>query len=448
MPETLDDIVTRTSELLAERDVAALSTLMAGLSTTNAVRMLERVDSAQRAVLFRLLPKDEAVVVFERFDATIRSELFESLRSDDVIALFENLDPDDRVELLDELPSNIAHRMMLGLSPAQRALTAPMLGYDRGSVGRRMSPEYVRLRNDTTAAEALDAVRRTGPDAESVYLLPITDDRRTLLGVVTLADLATAESTTPVGELHSSHPVVRADSSAEVAARLCFEHRSPAVVVVDSEQRLIGILTLEQSSRILEEAEDEDAARAGGAEPLRRPYLSTPVLSIVRSRVVWLLVLALSAILTVQVLEIFEHALAAVVTLALFIPLLTGTGGNTGSQAATTVTRALALGDVRPRDIAAVLFREVRVGATMGAMLGTLGFVIAGLVYDWHLDLVIGTTLLSICTLAATVGGAMPLIAKKIGVDPAVFSTPFISTFCDATGLIVYFLIAKAVLGV
>ncbi|MET0797569.1 MAG: magnesium transporter, partial [Rhodococcus sp. (in: high G+C Gram-positive bacteria)] len=187
MPETLDDIVTRTSELLAERDVAALSTLMAGLSTTNAVRMLERVDSAQRAVLFRLLPKDEAVVVFERFDATIRSELFESLRSDDVIALFENLDPDDRVELLDELPSNIAHRMMLGLSPAQRALTAPMLGYDRGSVGRRMSPEYVRLRSDTTAAEALDAVRRTGPDAESVYLLPITDDRRTLLGVVTLA---------------------------------------------------------------------------------------------------------------------------------------------------------------------------------------------------------------------------------------------------------------------
>ncbi|OZC70506.1 magnesium transporter [Rhodococcus sp. 06-462-5] len=448
MPETLDDIMTRTSELLTDRDMAALSTLMAELSTTDAVRMLERVDSSRRAVLFRLLPKDEAVAVFERFDATVRGELFESLRSYDVIALFEGLDPDDRVELLDELPSNVAHRLLVGLSPDERALTAPMMGYDRRSVGRRMSPEFVRLRTAATADDALDAVRRTGSDAESVYLLPITDDHRTLLGVVTLADLATAAPSTPVGDLYSDHPVVEADSSAEEAARLCFEHRSPAVVVVDSEQRLIGILTLEQSSRILEEAEDEDAARAGGSEPLRRPYLSTPVLSIVRSRVVWLLVLALSAILTVQVLEIFEHALAAVVTLALFIPLLTGTGGNTGSQAATTVTRALALGDVRPRDIAAVLFREVRVGATMGAMLGTLGFVIAGLVYDWHLGVVIGTTLLSICTLAATVGGAMPLIAKKIGVDPAVFSTPFISTFCDATGLIVYFLIAKAVLGV
>ncbi|MBY4128991.1 magnesium transporter [Rhodococcus fascians] len=448
MPDTLDDIVTRTSQLLSERNMAALSTLMAGVSTTDSVRLLERVDSARRAVLFRLLPKDEAVSVFERFDATVRSELFESLRSDDVIALFEELDPDDRVELLDELPSNVAHRMMRGLSPTERALTAPMLGYDRGSVGRRMSPEYVRLHSDTTVADALEAVRRTGSDAESVYLLPIIDEHRTVLGVVTLADLATADPATSVGDLYSDHPIVRADFSAEGAARQCFEHRSPAVVVVDSEQRLIGILTLEQSARILEEAEDEDTARAGGSEPLRRPYLATPVLTIVRSRVVWLLVLALSAILTVQVLEIFEHALAAVVTLALFIPLLTGTGGNTGSQAATTVTRALALGDVRPRDIAAVLLREIRVGATMGAMLGTLGFVIAGLVYDWHLGVVIGTTLLSICTLAATVGGAMPLVAKKIGVDPAVFSTPFISTFCDATGLIVYFLIAKAVLGV
>lgn len=446
--ETVDDIMARTSELLARRDMAALSLLMTELSTTDTVRMLERVDSSRRAVLFRLLPKDEAVSVFERFDATVRGELFESLRSDDVIALFESLDPDDRVELLDELPSNVAHRMMVGLSPAERALTAPMLGYDRGSVGRRMSPEFVRLRSATTASDALEAVRRTGSDAESVYLLPITDDHRTLQGVVTLADLATASPGTDVSDLYSDHPVVKADSPAEDAARLCIEHRSPAVVVVDSEGRLIGILTLEQSSRILEEAEDEDAARAGGSEPLRRPYLSTPVLSIVRSRVVWLLVLALSAILTVQVLEIFEHALAAVVTLALFIPLLTGTGGNTGSQAATTVTRALALGDVRPRDIAAVLFREVRVGATMGAMLGTLGFLIAGLVYDWQLGLVIGTTLLSICTLAATVGGAMPLVAKKIGVDPAVFSTPFISTFCDATGLVVYFLIAKVVLGV
>ena len=170
--------------------------------------------------------------------------------------------------------------------------------------------------------------------------------------------------------------------------------------------------------------------------------------TLVRSRIVWLLVLALSAILTVQVLEMFEDALATVVTLSLFIPLLTGTAGNTGSQAATTVTRALAVGEVRLRDTWKVAWREVRVGLTMGVLLGLIGAVVAGLVYGMDFGLIIGLTLVSICTIAATVGGIMPMVARAIKADPAVFSTPFISTFCDASGLIVYFLIAKAVLGI
>ena len=172
-----------------------------------------------------------------------------------------------------------------------------------------------------------------------------------------------------------------------------------------------------------------------------------PIFRLVKSRIVWLLVLAVSAILTVQVLEVYEDRLDQVVVLALFIPLLTGTGGNTGNQAATTVTRALAVGEVRVRDLGRVIWRELRVGAVLGSVLGTLGFVIAGLVYGWAIGLVIGLTLLSVCMMAATVGGLMPIIAKKVGADPAVFSNPFISTFCDATGLIIYFTIATTVLG-
>ncbi|WP_186626735.1 magnesium transporter [Rhodococcus sp. BP22] len=448
MSSNFDHTINRASELLRHKDLAGMSALVSGLSPSDATRILERADPAERAVLYRLLPKDLALDVFDRFDASVRGELFGGLRENDVITLFEELGPENRVELVDELPSNVARRLMQGLSAGERDLTAPMLGYAKGSTGRRMSPEYIRVHAATTAGEALAQVRETGSEAESVYLLPITDESRRLIGVATLADIATADPADRVQDLATAQPVVTADVPAEDAARMCLEYRSPAVVVVDSENRLIGILTIEQAARIIEEAEDEDAARAGGSEPLRRPYLGTPVMSIVRSRIVWLLVLALSAILTVQVLEVFEDALAAVVTLALFIPLLTGTGGNTGAQAATTVTRSLAVGDVRPRDIAAVLFREVRVGATMGGMLGLLGFTIAGLVYDWNLGFVIGSTLFAICTLAATVGGAMPLLAKKIGVDPAVFSTPFISTFCDSTGLVIYFLIAKSVLGV
>jgi magnesium transporter len=218
--------------------------------------------------------------------------------------------------------------------------------------------------------------------------------------------------------------------------------------VVDRESRLVGILTIDDAVRILEREESEDVARQGGAEPLRRPYLSTPLMNIVRSRVVWLLVLAVGATLTVQVLSVFETTLAHMTALALFVPLLIGTGGNTGNQAATTVTRALALGDVRPRDVLRVLSREARTGAVLGLLLGARGFAITGAIYDLQVGLVIGLTLLAVCTLAATVGGIMPLVARTIRVDPAVFSNPFITTFVDAIGLIVYFLIARAVLGV
>jgi magnesium transporter len=198
---------------------------------------------------------------------------------------------------------------------------------------------------------------------------------------------------------------------------------------------------------ILEDADSEDQARIGGAEPLRRPYLTAPLLSLVRSRVVWLLVLAIGATLTVQVLEVFEGTLDEVVTLALFIPLVIGTGGNTGNQAATTVTRALALGDVGPGDLGKVFFREFRVGLTLGLALGALAFSVISLVYTTDIGLVVGLTFIALCTLAATIGGLMPLLAKALHADPAVFANPFISTFVDASGLLVYFFIAKAALG-
>jgi magnesium transporter len=237
-----------------------------------------------------------------------------------------------------------------------------------------------------------------------------------------------------------------ATDDAEVAARRCADQGLLALPIVDSESRLVGILTIDDAVRILEREESEDAARQGGAEPLRRPYLATPIFSIVRSRVVWLLVLAIGATLTVQVLSVFEATLAEVTVLALFVPLLIGTGGNTGNQAATTVTRALALNDVQARDILRVLSRELRVGLSLGTLLGTAGFGITALVYDARLGLVVGLTLVAVCTMAATVGGIMPLLARTIRVDPAVFSNPFITTFVDAIGLVVYFVIARAIL--
>ena len=268
-----------------------------------------------------------------------------------------------------------------------------------------------------------------------------------LVGVVGLRGLLRSSSDVTITEVMRPAHSVRATEDAEIAARRCADLKLLALPVVDNESRLVGILTVDDALRILESEESEDQARLSGSEPLRRPYLTAPVSNLVRSRVVWLLVLAVGATLTVQVLEIFEATLSEVVTLALFVPLLIGTGGNTGNQAATTVTRALALGDVGPRDVFKVLFREFRVGLSLGLLLGSLAFVVTSLVYDIDIGIVIGLTFVGVCAMAATVGGAMPLVARALRADPAVFSNPFISTFVDATGLLVYFLIAKAVLG-
>lgn len=310
-----------------------------------------------------------------------------------------------------------------------------------------MSPEFVATRTDLTVAETLARVRSRLRDAETIYTLPVVESSRQVVGVVSLRDLMEADGDELVGEIMSDAVVASVDEDAEVAARRCAEQGHLALPIVDSETRLVGILTIDDAVRIIEHEESEDSARQGGTEPLRRPYLSTPTFRIVRSRIVWLLVLAVGATLTVQVLSHFEATIAQVTILSLFVPLLIGTGGNTGNQAATTVTRALALNDVRPRDILRVLAKELRVGALLGAVLGLLGFAVATLVYDVRIGVVIGLTLLAVCTMAATVGGVMPLIARALKVDPAVFSNPFITTFVDAAGLIIYFLIATAVLG-
>ncbi|WP_349536090.1 magnesium transporter [Rhodococcus rhodochrous] len=429
-------------------DLPAAHDAVADLSVEQVVDVLERLGRTDRAVLYRLLPKDRAIDVFEQLDPSMQSELLRGLRDDQVAAIFADLEPDDRVELLDELPATVASTLMRGLPPADREATAAILGYPQRAIGRRMSPAFVSLRQDMTVEQAMDAVRRRLDDAETVYTLPVVDDGRVLVGVVGLRELMSAAPGTALADIMNEPYWARVTDDAEESARRCAELKLLALIVVDSETRLVGILTVDDALRILEAADSEDQARIGGTEPLRRPYLATPVGQLVRSRVVWLLVLALGATLTVQVLEVFESTLDQVVTLALFVPLIIGTGGNTGNQAATTVTRALALDDVTPRDIGGVIARELRVGLSLGVLLGSVAFVLTSLVYDSSVGAVIGLTLVSICTLAATVGGAMPLVAKSIRADPAVFSNPFITTFVDATGLVIYFLIAKAVLGI
>ncbi|WGD37007.1 magnesium transporter [Lysinibacter sp. HNR] len=431
---------------IAERDLDEASGLLLAQSESDTTQILYDLPRDSRAIAFRLLPKEESLRVFESFDSSFQKELVSLLRETEVAEVFESLDPDARVGLMEELPAKVAKRLMMQLSPTERDMTAIILGYPVGSAGRRMTPAYLHLHHNDSVSEALTKVRREQPGSTAIYSIPVLDHGRIVVGAVEVQALLTAQEDELVGSLTEAKVFAVADQDAERAARACLDAKLSAIPIVDTENRLVGVLPLADAAQIIDADHTKDAARAGGTEPLRRPYLHTRVVTLTRSRIVWLLVLAVSAILTVNVLEFFETTLEERVALALFIPLLTGIGGNTGSQAATTVTRALAMGEAHLADVGRVAFKEARTGFLMGSLLGLLGWAVASLIYGPDIGAVIGLTLVAVCTMAASVGGTMPIIAQSLRVDPAVFSTPFISTFCDATGLIIYFNIARAIL--
>jgi magnesium transporter len=436
------------AELARAGDLEGLRLALAGHDVPGVVDELERVDDLTRALAFRALPKDRALAVFEDLAPAIQSELIAGLREQTVLDLVAELDPDDRARLLDELPAGVASRLLQGLPPHERTMTTALLGYPVDSAGRSMTPEVAVIPLGAAVGEALDLVRRQEPGAETIYTLPVLGPGRRVEGVTSLRRLFVTDPDTPVQAVMSAPVVVQAEDDQEHASRVVRDHGLVAVPVVDAERRLVGMFTVDDAMRVLEREESEDLARTGASEPLDRPYLVTSVRQVVRSRVVWLLVLIVAATLTVNVLEYFEDVLAQVVALALFVPLLIGTAGNTGAQAATTIVRAMALGDVRFGDLPRVVWREVRTGLLLGTLLAAVGLVPAVIVAGDDIAVVVGVTLVIICTLATTVGACVPIVAKRVGLDPAVVSAPFITTFVDAIGLVVYFLVAQAVLAV
>jgi magnesium transporter len=420
------------------------------MRTTESLALTEelaRLEPEERAIRFRRLDKDTAATAFDALDPPQQAELVDALASDRIRELIAELDPDDRARLLDEVPAGVARRLLAQLSPRDRWLTAELLGYPPESAGRIMSPEVLSLHVGQSAGEALERVRARGADAETVYVLPVRDRQRRVLGVTSLRDIVLADPDAPVSELmNRDYPVASAYDDQEKVARLIQEADLLAVPVVDGEHRLLGLVTVDDALEILEIEDTEDISRAGGGvEPLGAPYFAVSVQRIVRSRIVWLTLLIVAASLTVTVLSAFEGTLEQVVTLALFIPLLIGTGGNCGAQAATTITRALAVGDVRMVDLPSVLLREVRVGLMMGAIFAAVGFPVITVLFERQVAEVVSLSLLAICTWATLVGGMLPLLAARLRIDPAVVSAPLVTTLVDATGLLIYFGIAQII---
>ncbi|TVS16462.1 MAG: magnesium transporter [Gammaproteobacteria bacterium] len=421
------------------------------LSETDEVTIaaeLDHIESERRQEIFGRLSPERAAEIFDYLEPAIQAQLLTAMDSGEAFTLFEELEPDDRARLLGEFPKETVQTFLAILTPEDRTSTALLLDYPAESAGRIMSPNFLALRGDMTVAEALATVRREGHDVETIYFLPIVDEQGHLLGAIELEDLVMAEMSEHVRDLEylkSDSFSVRDDQ--EEVARYIQSADSIAVPVLEDDDTLVGIVTVDDAMDIIQREETEDIARTAAVEPLGKPYFAVTSVQLVKSRIVWLSMLAIAATLTVNVLTAFEATLEQVVTLALFIPLLIGIGGNAGAQSATTIVRALAVDDVRTSDIVRVGVREAGVGLLLGTSLAVVAFFVVWAIFGEGIALVVSLTLVAVCTMAALVGSLMPLFARMVRVDPAVISAPFVTTIVDASGLIVYFLIATAVLG-
>jgi len=409
---------------------------------------LTRLNPVQSALVWRMLARDEALEVFEELDSFQQQQLLSGMRDTAFRDVVEEMDPDDRARLLGEAPAGFVRRVLAGLSHKERSMTASLLGFPDGSVGRVMSPEVVTVPESTAVSEVLDVVRRKGSDAETIDLLAVVDKARKLIGVIGLSHVVLADQGLTLGEIADrSAPTLSVTEDAEKAARLVQETNRLGLMVVDSEERVLGVLTVDDALEVIEAADTEDVARQAGALPSAGHYLSDSVIMLARLRVFWLVVLMSAATITVWVMGLFETALATVTALALFIPLIVGTGGNIGAQAATSAVRAVAVGEVRPTDVLRVAWRESRVGLLLGVVLGLIAFGAGWWVAGLDVGIAVGLSVVLISVWATTVGSTMPLAAQALKIDPAVISVPLVTTLVDTSGLIIYFLVAGAILG-
>ena len=420
--------------------------LLGPVQEVDAAEAIGSLPRTLQALAFRLLPKDEAIEVYEYLDAAVQQTLLERLRSGEVLELVEEMSPDDRVRLFDELPAKVVRRLLAELSPAERRITAQLLGYEAETAGRLMTTEFVDLKEFHSAAQALAIVRRRARDTETIYSLYVTDGSRHLTGILSLRDLVTADPEARIGDVMTREVVsVDTDTNQEEVARAIQRYDFLAVPVVDREQRLVGIVTVDDVIDVIEQEATRDLYAAGAVQAGDEDdYFQSNLFTVARRRVVWLLVLLVANSGTSAVIASQELVLKQVVVLAGFIPLLIGTGGNVGAQSSTVVIRGLSTQRLQAMGAWRAIWREAVAGALLGLLM-VLAVVpwaayVAG---SWGVATAAGLSLVVITTLAATAGAALPLLFDRLGLDPALMSAPFIATITDVAGVFIYLQLAS-----
>lgn len=446
--ETLEQAVRDTLEA---SELDQLRALLAAQHPADVADVIDRLDDDDQLRVFQLLSPAQAAEVLDETSAEATRDLLDRLPPDEAGDLLDRLPMDDVAEILSEDAPERQQDLLAAMEPGDAAEVRLLLQYPPQSAGRLMTERFVRVRPEMTAAETIAHLRRVDPEVETMTDMYVLDDDKRLIGVVSLREVIIAPDNRRLADfMHTQVVTVTPDTDQEEVSRMVSRYDFLALPVVASDRRMLGIITVDDVIDVLVQEMTEDVLRFGGVEGgiIDQPYFTVPILRVVRKRVAWLLLLFLAETFTGSVLRLFEGELAQVVALSFFIPLLIGTGGNTGAQTVSTLIRGLALGEIRPNDAWRVIVRELGSGLLLGLLLGGVAFGRA-LLWGSTLPLaaVVGLTIIAICTWANAIGSLIPLVAQKVGVDPALVSAPLITTLVDATGLAIYLLIAKVLLG-
>ena len=435
--------------LLNEDKLEAAKAILVPVQPVDIAEAIEGLPESMQVIAFRLLSKAEAIEVYEYLSSDVQQALIQEFKRQEVLDIVDRMSPDDRAKMFDELPAKVVRRLLAQLSPKERQATAILLGYEEDTAGRIMTPEYISLKETLTVSETLARIRSLANASEVVYYLYVTDAHRRLTGVVSLKDLVISPAQKTLGEIMTREIVsVRTDTDKEEVARTIQRYDLIAVPVVDREERLVGVVTVDDVIDIIEQEATEDIYALGGVQSDGDNYFQTNLLTVARKRVVWLFVLLLTNTVTGAIISSQEDILRQVVILAAFIPLLTGTGGNVGAQSSTVVIRGLNTEEIKDMGAGKVIFREALAGILLGLILGTMATIWAYFLQgNLAVATSVGISLIAIALLASVAGSSLPFLFRSLGLDPALMSAPFITTAVDVLGVLIYFQIARTILG-
>lgn len=447
----------RILSLLEEKKFGELKLVLSEKNAADLVEYLEVVPQDRLVAVFRILPKELAAEIFVEMDSDMQIRLINSFTDKELNSILSELFCDDFADIVDEMPAVVAKRMLKNTDAETRKIINQILAYPENSAGSIMTTEYVSLNGSLTVAGAFEKIRKVGIDKETIYTCYVIDSKRRLKGVVSARQLMLSDSDVVVRDIMENEPIFAyTHDDRELVAQMFDKYDILALPIVDNEERLIGIVTVDDAIDVLQEEATEDIERMAAISPLDKPYLKTGVFSIFKSRIIWLLILMFSATVTGIIITSFESALSGSLVLTAFMPMLMNTGGNSGSQASVTIIRALSLGEIEYKDAFRVLWKELRISVLCGTSLAVLNFL-----KMWLFDIlvlktigltltvvgVVSVTLLFTVVIAKIVGCLLPIIASRLGADPAVMASPFITTIVDAISLIIYFTIASRMLG-